>query len=474
MFLSRTKVSDWFATSALVLGLTLPNISLATNAHPDAHLGTFLANQSYGHSIQLERFDGVDYIESAWGKAPVVISANGEFKSIYDDVALSGKFSRLEDGLYQAGDLTYQSYHYTFNRIPTLTGQERVTKLFDLPYMMTPIGGKECQDWLLDNSVNYDKAVIDRLVGLSQEEGNPYQYTTSLLIAKDGKLVVEEYFNGWDASFPHTMQSVTKSMTSLAVGAAIGEGLLKNEQQRLKQLMPTYASLLQGDKQQITLAHMLMMGAGLDWNEWAVSYESPNNPRLKEMASLDPISYVLDRDLEAAPGEKFRYNGGLVTTVGILLAQQANVRNLAAYWQQSSLAKLCFTNAYMTIQNQGVTNAAGGGLLRPRDMLKIGQLVAQDGIWQGERILPEGWIERSTTRYLNAGSHDYGYYWWLDDAQVNGVSYEVVYALGIGGQVIAIVDALNLVVARTATSYNTPTPNQAMMEEYIIPAFIKQ
>ena len=349
-----------------------------------------------------------------------------------------------------------------------------ITTLFDIPSLFVPISSdNKCEKWRKVDDVVFDQSKVRQLSQLSASPNNPYSDTTSLLIAKDGKLVVEEYFNGWDSQFPHTIQSISKSLTSLALGDAIHRGLIESDTQTLVKLMPAYAELLSDEKSQLTLAHLLMMGAGLDWNEWSTPYENPNNPRQQEMASIDPIAFVLDRELIAEPGEQFRYNGGLVTIVGELISQQAGVEHFADYWRESPLSALCFENAYFMNQAGGVTNTAGGGMLRPIDLLKVGQLVAQDGVWQEQRLLPKGWIERSTKPHLTTGDgiYDYGYYWWLDDIQVAEKTYPVVFGLGYGGQVVAIVEDLDLVVARTATHFMGRTPNIEMMRDYIIPAF---
>ncbi|EGA69472.1 beta-lactamase [Vibrio sinaloensis DSM 21326] len=447
---------------------------LSSPVPPDAHYGMFIANKSYGHSLHIEQVNGVDYVTTAWGKAAIDVDLQGGFNAKDHNVTLYGKFDRLNNGQYQFGELTYFNVHYTFSRTETPQGSELVAKLFDIPSLFVPISGaNECKKWQKVNDVPFDQSKVRELSELSANPNNSYSDTTSLLIAKNGKLVVEEYFNGWDPEFPHTIQSITKSLTSLAMGDAINRGLIKSEAQKLSELMPAYAELLSGDKAQLTLAHLLTMGAGLDWNEWSTSYENPNNPRQKEMASLDPIAFVLDRGLISKPGEQFRYNGGLVTIIGELLSQRAEVDNFADYWRTSPLNALCFENAYFTNQTGGVTNAAGGGMLRPIDLLKVGQLVAQDGVWQEKRLLPKGWIERSTQRHLATGDgiYDYGYYWWLDDIDVAGKTYPVTFGLGYGGQVVAIVNELDLVVARTATHFMGRTPNIEMMRDYIIPAF---
>ncbi|MDN3685632.1 hypothetical protein QW180_26995 [Vibrio sinaloensis] len=182
----------------------------------------FIANKSYGHSLHIEQVNGVDYVTTAWGKAAIEVDLQGGFNAKDHNVTLYGKFDRLNNGQYQFGELTYFNVHYTFSRTETPQGSELVAKLFDIPSLFlfpfqVLMSVKKVAKKV--NDVPFDQSKVRELIELSASPNNPYSDTTSLLIAKkNGKLVVEEYFNGWDPEFPHTIQSITKSLTSLAMG----------------------------------------------------------------------------------------------------------------------------------------------------------------------------------------------------------------------------------------------------------------
>ena len=440
-----------------------------------AHHGMYEAGKSEAQNMFFYEQDGQQYLYSAWGVVPIQVNKKGEFKAVDPNIPLSGSFYHKKGEQYQAGRFSYSEFSSSFGRSDRLGNNVNVPMLFDDFWWNTLGNGESCQsnEWQTDQTVQYNQEVIQSLIKLSQQPDSIYAHTDSLLIAKDGKLVIEQYFGGWRSDFPHTVQSITKSITSLATGAAIKQELIEGYQAKIADLMPSYTKYLQDDKSHLTLHHFLSMGAGLNWDEWSIPYGNPNNVRSIEMASNDPVEFILNRDLEAEPGSSFRYNGGLVTVVGEIVAKQSGKKNFADYWQSSPMNTLCLQNAYISIQSGGVSNAAGGAYMRPRDMLKIGQFVAQDGVWNSERILPEGWIKRSTEKMLPTGDKgvSYGYYWWLSDAEVDGKTYAVTYGLGHGGQIVAVVDDLNLVVARTAWQMNGPTPYREMMEDYIIPAF---
>ncbi|EGU46296.1 putative Beta-lactamase [Vibrio ichthyoenteri ATCC 700023] len=215
------------------------------------------------------------------------------------------------------------------------------------------------------------------------------------------------------------------------------------------------------------------MGAGLDWDEWRVPYSDPKNIRYQEMADSDPVPFVLNRALVDKPGVRFNYNGGLVTIVGQLLAEQTEHDNFADFMRNSPMQSLCLEHAYIEKQAGNTSNTAGGAYLRPRDMLKLGILLDNNGEWQGKQIMAPEWVKAMTTPYIATPiySSSYGYYWWIDHIFNQGKTYQVNYALGYGGQLIAVVDDLDLVVVRTASNYDLLLPHSRLMREFILPAF---
>ncbi|RTZ18291.1 class C beta-lactamase-related serine hydrolase [Vibrio aquaticus] len=447
-------------------------------ALPNLHHGTYEANVSEAQNVYFYEQDNQQYLYSVWGVVPITVNDKAEFQAVDLNVGLSGQFYHPNDEGYQSGKLNFNGFSMSFGRVQDLKDDDRIAVLFDDPFWQSISSPHKCENalWKVNTKATYDQDLIQNLINASQSNTTRYADTNSLLIAKDGKLVVEEYFNGWQPEFPHMIQSITKSVTSLAAGVAIDKQLISGAESKMAELLPNYQRFLQDDKSDLTLKHFLTMSSGLDWDEWTLSYENPNNVRLQEMTKLDPTEFVLDRELMTKPGVSFRYNGGLVTVVGELIAEKSGQDNLAAYLRHSDFNKLCLKDAYVMKQAGEVTNAAGGGYLRPRDMLKVGQLVAQQGEWQGEQIVSKQWIEESVTGYVptSVGGHDYGYYWWTKEVSVNEVTYPVTYGLGYGGQVIAVVEALDLVVARTATHFDDMTPNHEMMRDYIIPAFVTE
>ena len=296
----------------------------------------------------------------------------------------------------------------------------------------------------------------------------------SLLIYRDGKLLVEEYFNGTTRKVPHQIQSVSKSLTSLLIGALITEGKIADVNVPIVTYLPEYKHLLTGEKAKITLANFMDMAAGIEWNEWNLPYTDPANVRNKELKSDDAVAFILSLPLIDEPGKVFTYSGGYVSVVGSVISHVSKQSTAADYARNGPLKALCFKNASWSKQKDGKTNTATGAMMRPIDMLKIGQLMLNSGQWQGQQLIDKQWIEDSLNRSINTYNIRYGYFWWYDKVFVedNVEIYQYVNASGWGGQEIVIVNALDLVVVTTASNFGSPSNVNKMLKNFIIPAFV--
>lgn len=188
---------------------------------------------------------------------------------------------------------------------------------------------------MADNSKKPEK--IEKLIKQIKSDRDYWGKQDSLLIYKDNKLLVEEYFNGYTRSDPHQIFSVSKSITSLLVGSLITEGKLADVNAPMVNYLPQYAHLLTGEKSKITLANFLNMSAGLEWNEWNVPYSDPTNTRVAEMESDDAVAFTLKRRLTNKPGEYFSYSGGYVSVVGGVIDTATQLPTVADYARDSAL-----------------------------------------------------------------------------------------------------------------------------------------
>ncbi len=283
----------------------------------------------------------------------------------------------------------------------------------------------------------------------------------SLLIARHGTLAVEEYFAPSSADDVHSLQSVSKSVTSLLVGIALDDGRLASEDTPVLDALPRYSGL-QGDpwRDALTVRHLLSMRSDLAWRE--EPYAGSDLETLNRSAE-DWVRFVLDRPLVAAPGSDWQYNsGGVIALAGVLRAVEQE--DVVAFAHERLFAPLGIAgDRWFRSPYDGLPHTGGGLYLRSRDMARLGQLVLQGGTWDGRAVVSRGWLDRSTRRVtgpLTFWRHPvyYGLLWWLfpmsGRAESSPGQPDIVTASGAGGQWIFVVPARDMVVTFTADPAN--------------------
>lgn len=288
----------------------------------------------------------------------------------------------------------------------------------------------------------------------------------AIVVIRHGKLVFEHYFTGDDERYgqpaPHTVfavtslhdvRSVTKSVTSLLLGIAIGHGWVADIDRPVLPYFPQYADLRTPQKDLITLRHLLTMSQGLAWNE-NTPYSDPDNSEIRMSRAADPYRFALEQPVQAPPGQVYNYSGGSAALIGAIL-RKATGRDLAELARDELFGPLGITTADWYRLRNGDPTAASGLRLRPRDMAKLGQLVLDHGQWQGRQVVPAAYVDAAITPQINgSGVYFYGYQFWLGRSFVAGRALDWAAAWGLGGQRIFIVPALDLVTVVTAGLYN--------------------
>lgn len=329
-------------------------------------------------------------------------------------------------------------------------------------------------------SVGIDGAV---LTDLSQRAGRgEFGKMNSLLVVRHGKLVFEDYYRGWQIHTVHTIQSVSKSVTSLLVGIAVGEGLIKSVDEPVSDFFPEYKAMFAQDprKQRLTLRDVLTMRFGNDWKERAVPYSNPANIVWKMAMADDWMGFILGQPMVEDPGSRFNYSSGSALLISGIL-QHATGKHVSVYTEEKLFDPLSIPVYawYRNMTNPQHWTHTGGGLgLRTRDLAKIGSLLVSGGRWNGKQVVPASWIEESTHAYTQAGTGLwYGYQWWLQSlppgAGSTGAHNEVIEGRGWGGQFIVAVPRLDLVVAITSESFEDEAEARralTMVLEHIVPA----
>jgi CubicO group peptidase (beta-lactamase class C family) len=304
-----------------------------------------------------------------------------------------------------------------------------------------------------------------------------YENLHSLLIVKDGRLVFEEYFRGHNQTSLDDVASVTKSVTSIMVGIAIKQGFIKGADQYLTELLPSYADLLNADplKQKLQLWHVLSMTSGFEWDEETYPYGDKRNDATAMERSTDAVRFVLDRPMAREPGAKFQYCGGNSMLLSAIL-EEATGMTVAEYAKLNLFEPLGISFYRWPPYADGHTNTDGGLSLRPRDMAKIGQLMLNQGVWNGVQLIPAEWVAESTQAHTKASLlNTYGYQWWRETQSILLESVKTYFAAGFGGQLINVYPDQNMVVVVTSDTSNHDVNSLRFMhlrDTYILPATI--
>ncbi len=254
------------------------------------------------------------------------------------------------------------------------------------------------------------------------------------------------YYHGTDE---HSMQSVSKTVTSILIGIAITRGDFKAplstpvlhyfDEARVKNLDPR--------KRRMTLENLLTMTSGLDWNE-EVAYDDPANPSDLMEATDDWVQFVIDRPMATEPGTVFAYSSG-VTELFAHIFKKETGSDIEEYARRHLFAPLGIVNYHWKRTPLGVVDTEGGLYLRTEDLTKLGQLFLQEGRWKGARIVSSEWIKESLTPRIAAGEgFQYGYFWWLLPYGKPGQTAWV--ARGFGGQRLIVFPDEQLIVTSTA------------------------
>ncbi len=337
--------------------------------------------------------------------------------------------------------------------------------------------------------VGMDEAVLTDLVDDIRKGVYPNRH--SLIIYKNHKLVLEQYFDGageiWDpAKGPdigvgivhhgetvlHDVRSVSKSVVSACVGIALAQGLIKNVDQPVFDFFDEYQQYNNGGREKLTIKHLLTMTSGLDWNE-KVSYLDPANSETLMDYNKDPWGFVLSRRLVTEPGTSWDYNGGCSEILAAIV-QKASGKNIHEFAREYLFKPLGIERSeWNKFLHFDAPMGASGLRLTARDMLKFGILYQDEGRWGGQQILRMEWVRDSFAPAISRpGGGAYGYLFWLFDFSVNGAGMRSPAAVGNGDQCIFFDRKNDLVMVSTAGHYDKDVgKNSALIRNRIYQAF---
>lgn len=468
-------LTGWFAVTLLTQPLFFGKGLSQT--HPTEALKQFEGRYEYLHGASIHFAgsprDGILYA--------ILDDAKYPLKRIDDHVFTdrSGSrvvFERGGSGLVSGYRLSQQNATNFFRRISDAIYPE--TMWFarrspnNNPYRFTPSIPPDLKDGLEVGSLQdagLDTALIAKMV--EQIANETHKNVHSVLLIKNGKLVLEEYFYHFHRDKLHQLRSATKSIVSGLVGIALDQKLLTSKEQKVVSFFPEYQiKNLSQDKQAITLEHLLACQSGL-----ACEDGNPDSPgeELKMNASPDWVKFILDLPMAEPPGGAGKYCTGGVILLGRIV-EKASGQRLPDFAAKNLFAKLGITNYRWNFKPDNSSFDDACQLhLRPRDMAKIGLLYMNEGQWKGKQVISRDWVRASLSRHSVVRGTDYGYLWWRQWLNVNGTRMDGVTAKGNGGQRIYLWPTLDLLVVITGGNYNEQSPSDQIQIKYILPAAMK-
>jgi CubicO group peptidase (beta-lactamase class C family) len=279
----------------------------------------------------------------------------------------------------------------------------------------------------------------------------------SFLIIRNGYLVSETYFSGFEPDMKHSIQSVGRSFTATLIGIAMDKGYIKSTEQRILDFFPdrTFANL-DARKEAMTLEDVLTMRTGFEWEEVSGVFELMQK-------TPDWTQYVLDMPMAETPGQRWNYCS-ICSHVLTSILNETTGMNPREFAEQNLFKPLGIKDVEWIADPAGIPLGAGGFPLTPRDMAKLGYLYLRKGQWDGQQIVSPEWVERATQPHVAVTINEhfgYGYHWFTV------TSMDGYAALGQGGQIILVVPKYDLVIVTTGY---TEESIFELIEQYVLPS----
>ena len=312
-----------------------------------------------------------------------------------------------------------------------------------------------------------------------------FKAITSVLIARHGKLAYEHYFDTDGVDGLRNTRSATKTITGMLIGAAIDKHLIPGVDAHVLDYLQDRLPLENHDsrKSKITIEDFLTMSSLLECDD-ENSFSRGNEERMYLVE--DWAKFTFDLPIRGFPGwetkpkdspygRSWSYCTAGATTLGVVL-ERAVKRPVPDFAREVLFAPLGIASVKWQFQPLGTAMTGGGLELRSRDLLKIGQLYLDRGMWNGNAIVSAEWVEKSVRPHANAREDtDYGYLWWLQTFHIHAGSLHSYGMYGTGGNKILVFPDESLVVVITTTNYHVQdasTLTDKLIVDYVLDAAV--
>ncbi|MEM1081895.1 MAG: serine hydrolase [Pseudomonadota bacterium] len=430
-------------------------------------LSTFLRNpeRNLGVFARLVRIDrdgnNLSFIGQAWGSDEQQVVATGQYYPDFERFTLA--ISSWRGGTY---DFIREPdpANSAFNARP------------DEPWVYR--APPDIQDgWATGTlaDAGIDEAVIRRMIEgpISAPATDVHGIALhGLLIARGGKLVLEEYFNGYHRDLPHDTRSAGKSLGSVLVGAAMHRGVDISPDTSVYAALEQPLDGLDERKRAMTLEHLLTMASGYYCDDG--DGDAPGNEDTLQSQQAQPnwYQYILDLPMAMDPGEQAIYCSANSNLIGAVISAQADapLKDLVQDW---IAAPLQIDQYHLNLQPTGELYLGGGSHWLARDYMKLAQMMLNGGTWNGQRIVSEQWARDSVAASVTIDDSPYGWQWWVAEYDWHGEPVTGFFAAGNGGQIFMGIPEADLVIATWGGNYSDSIGRQAqnvLIPDFILPA----
>ncbi len=330
----------------------------------------------------------------------------------------------------------------------------------------------ELDDGWITNDLRSTASDTSRFYAFFNQIINEKHQLHSVLLIKNNELIVEEYFNGYNATTLHDLRSVNKSIKSILLGIALDKGFIDDINDPITRYLEGYDVKKHPDprKNEITIRDLITMSAGWDCNDWDKKSKGQEDRVYKKN---DWIRYTLDLPMENDPGEVSNYCSMGVVILAEIISQSSGL-SIDRFAEEYLFKPLGIIDWKWGHTSKKDVIPSGRRLyLAPRDLARIGQLILNEGSWDGKQIVSSKWIETATTTKTTIAGVDYGYLWWNIPINANGQTLISKTATGNGGQYIMVITELDIVAIFTGGAYNSQEDKLpfAVMKDVLIPTF---
>lgn len=318
------------------------------------------------------------------------------------------------------------------------------------------------------NLFGYNLDLLNKTINDAFEESGEEKNrrTRAVVVIHDGNLIAEKYADGFDQNTRLTGWSMTKSLTNAMMGVLVREGKISVND-------PAPIEAWKNDERNtITIHNLMQASSGL---KWAEVYSGPSDATNMLFKKRDAGIYASQAPLQHKPGEVFYYSSGTTNILSYIIRQTVGDAEYHNFPYKNIFHKIGMNSMTIEPDPGGTFVGSSFSFATARDWARFGLLCLNDGYWINERILPEGWIEYSTTPAKGAMKGEYGAQFWLNAGNPNDVAdrnfpdvpSDMYYLSGFEGQDVVVIPSKNLVVVKLGLTSGNWVDMNAFLKDII-------